>query len=178
MSPSVQFIPRLLKFWFILSAFVVFFDASFVIQRPETLKGGSLYKFYHPYELYITFDTLYGDLKDSFVVIQSWLNIIEGFFLIGAVLLSLSNKVSTKLWAAIIGVLASTCVFWKTVIFVWYDHDWSTQDAKNFTPMSILCYWLPNSLWLIFPLVAMILIPKRIVNFASNNDITPKPKSQ
>jgi len=69
---------------------------------------------------------LYADLQDSFVVIQSWLNIVEGVFLIIAVLLSLSKCVSVKLWGAIIGVLASTCVFWKTVIFVWYDHAWTT----------------------------------------------------
>ena len=177
-STTVQMIPGFLKFWFFVSALIVFFDASFILQRPETLKGGSLYWFYHPYDNYVIYDTLYADLKDSFVVIQSWLNIVEGIFLLISVFMSFSSKVSTQIWSALIAVLASTCVFWKTVIFVWYDHDWSTEAAKNFTPGSILCYWFPNSLWLVFPLLAMYLIPKRIVNYASSVEITPKPKDQ
>lgn len=172
----VDFIPGFLKFWFIVSALIVFFDASFVLQRPETLKGGSLYKYYFPYDNYIIYDTLYSNLQDSFVTIQSWLNIVEAVFLIIAVVLTLSKKISTNLWAAFIGVLASTCVFWKTVIFVWYDHDWSSEAAKNFTPGSILCYWFPNSLWLVFPLLAMLLIPNRIVKYVSSAEFTPKPK--
>jgi hypothetical protein len=122
----VEFIPGFLKFWFVLSAFIVFFDASFVIQRPATLKGGNLYKYYFAYDNYVIYDTLYTDLKDSFVVIQSWLNIVEGVFLIVAVILSLSKCLKASLWGAAIGAITSTCVFWKTVIFVWYDHDWST----------------------------------------------------
>lgn len=176
---TLQLIPGFIKFWFFLSAIIVFFDAAFVILRPETQKGGSLYQIFHPYEHYIYYDTLYGDLNDSFVVIQSWLNIVEGIALLIAVALSLSSKVSTQLWSALIGVITSTCVFWKTVIFIWYDKDWTTQDAKNFTPGSILCYWFPSSLWIIFPLLAMILIPKRIVNYVSTTgEITPKQKNQ
>jgi hypothetical protein len=172
----VEFIPGFLKFWFILSAFIVFFDASFVLQRPATFKGGDLYKYYFPYDNYVIYDTLYADLKDSFVVIQSWLNIVEGCFLILAVILSLSRSLKASLWGAALGAITSTCVFWKTVIFVWYDHDWSTEAAKNFTPGSILCYWFPNSLWLVFPLIAMFLIPKRIIDYASSQT-TPKSKN-
>jgi hypothetical protein len=56
-------------------------------------------------------------------------------------------------------------VFWKTVIFVWYDHAFISEAVQNVTPGSILCYWFPNSLWLLFPLIAMILIPKNIINY-------------
>lgn len=125
-STSVQIIPGFLKFWFFVSAIIVFLDASFILQRPETQNGGSLYKYYFLYDNYVIYDTLYADLKDSFVVIQSWLNIVEGIFLLIAVFMSFSSKFSTQLWSAFIAILASTCVFWKTVIFVWYDHDWST----------------------------------------------------
>jgi hypothetical protein len=133
-----------------------------------------LYKYYFPYDNYIIYDTLYSDLEDQFVVIQSWLNIVEGVFLLIGVLMSFSKSVSVKLWSALILVIASTCVFWKTVIFVWYDHDWATEAAKNFSPGSILCYWFPNSLWLVFPTLAMILIPKRIVDYVCKTS-TPSP---
>ncbi len=133
-----------------------------------------MYKYYFPYDNYIIYDTLYSDLEDQFVVIQSWLNIVEGVFLLIGVLMSFSKSVSVKLWSALILVIASTCVFWKTVIFVWYDHDWATEAAKNFSPGSILCYWFPNSLWLVFPTLAMILIPKRIVDYVCKTS-TPSP---
>ena len=98
-------------------------------------------------------------MKDSFVIIQSWLNIVEGILLIFAVLLSFSKCVKLNLKAAVIGILASTMVFWKTVIFVWYDHDFISEAVKKISVGSILCYFLPNSLWLIFPLLAMYKIP-------------------
>lgn len=81
--------------------------------------------------------------------------------------MSLSSCIKMKLWSAVIGVIVSTMVFWKTVIFVWYDHDFATESAKNFSPGSILCYWLPNTLWLIFPLIAMYLIPKNIIDYST-----------
>ena len=52
-----------------------------------------------------------------FVVIQSWLNIIEGILLIICVFMSFLSKISTQLWAGLIEVITSTSVFWKTVIF-------------------------------------------------------------
>jgi hypothetical protein len=138
------------------------------------MKGGSLYHIYHPYDNYVIYDTLYSDMNDSFVVIQSWLNIVEGVLLIFAVFLSFSKCIKLNLWAAVIGVLASTMVFWKTVIFVWYDHDFITDAVKNMTPGSILCYYFPNSLWLVFPVLAMFLIPKRIINYVVNDKVKVK----
>jgi len=55
-------------------------------------------------------------------------------------------------------------VFWKTVIFVWYDSDWLTEEAKNFSSESLLCYYLPSSLWIVFPLISIYVIGKRFVN--------------
>lgn len=66
--------------------------------------------------------------------------------------------------------VVSGFVFWKTVIFVWYDSDWLTQDAKNFTPESILCYYFPSSLWILLPLVSMIVIGKKFVKALTQKD--------
>lgn len=123
---STSFIPGFLKVWFVISAFIVFFDASFVIQRPETMKGGNLYHIYYLYDNYILYDTLYADLNDVFVICQSWLNIVEGIMLLISVAISFNKCIKIKLWSAVIGAIASTMVFWKTVIFVWYDHTFVT----------------------------------------------------
>ncbi len=62
--------------WLVASSLIVIYDASYVLQRPASMEGGKLFPYFSPYALYIQYDTLYGDLKDSFVVIQSWLNLI------------------------------------------------------------------------------------------------------
>jgi hypothetical protein len=124
MTKNYSFIPAWIKVWFFLSSLIVFFDAFFIINRPLTLKGGPYYHIYFLYDNYTIYDTLYASLTDKFVVIQSWLNIVEGFLLLFALLLSVPSCLSCRMWAAIIATLASAFVFWKTVIFIWYDHDW------------------------------------------------------
>ncbi len=61
--------PLWLKAWLFISSLVVTWDYSFVLNRPESMKGGSLNQFFKPYELYVTIDTMYGDLNDRFVVL-------------------------------------------------------------------------------------------------------------
>jgi len=121
---SISFIPTWLKFWFFISSLIVFFDAFFIINRPLTLKGGPYYSVYHLYDNYTIYDTLYASLTDNFVIIQSWLNIVEGILLLTSLLMSISSNLSFRLWSSIIATITSGFVFWKTVIFIWYDHDW------------------------------------------------------
>lgn len=71
-----MYIPKPLYIWLILSSFVVIYDASYVLLRPDTMVGGKYFQYFSAYDLYIKFDTLYGNLTDSFVVIQSWLNLV------------------------------------------------------------------------------------------------------
>lgn len=114
---------------------------------------------------------------DSFVIIQSWLNIAEAVISFLAVFLCLSSCKIKNGVGAILCLVVSAFVFWKTVIFVWYDHDWLTADAKNFVPNSILCYYLPSSLWIILPIVSMYAIGKKLVTFATKN-IQDSPKTK
>jgi len=105
---------------------------------------------------------------DSFVVIQSWLNIAEGVMALIALTLCLSACKTKRIVGALGVLIVNVMVFWKTVIFVWYDHNFLSENAKNFTPESILCYYFPSSLWLIFPLISIYLISKRFVKAINN----------
>ena len=156
-------VPKSILLWIFVSNIVVCIDAFFVLNRPETLKGGKYYGFFAPYENYYKFDTLYQMNEDSFVVIQSWLNVCEAIISFIACVLCLSNCTIKKALGAVLCFTTSTMVFWKTVIFVWYDHDWLSEAAKNFSPESLICYYLPSSLWIIFPLLSMYVIGKRFV---------------
>lgn len=117
-------VPKPILLWIILGNIIVLIDAFFVLNRPETLKGGKYYPYFHLYENYYKYDTLYTLNSDSFVVIQSWLNVVEAVLAFIACLLCVSGcRVKRAIGA--VGCFGVSCfVFWKTVIFVWYDHDW------------------------------------------------------
>lgn len=119
-------VPKGILLWIFLSNVIVCIDAFFVLNRPETLKGGKYYGFFKPYENYYKFDTLYNMNEDSFVVIQSWLNITEALISFIAVFLYISSCRIKSAIGAVLCFVVSVMVFWKTVIFVWYDHDWLT----------------------------------------------------
>jgi hypothetical protein len=163
-----MFVSKGLLVWLVVSAIIVVFDAFYVINRPETMRGGKYFAFFQPYEIYIKFDTMYALNNDTFVVIQSWLNLVESGLLFIAVYLSVSNCLGKKLWGAILTILTSAMVFWKTVIFLIYDKDFITQDVKSLTTDAILYYIIPSSFWILGPLLTMILVSKKLVNHIKN----------
>jgi hypothetical protein len=128
-----MFVHKALYVWLVLSSLIVIYDASYVLLRPDSMLGGKLFGFFSAYDLYIKFDTLYGNLTDSFVVIQSWLNLIEVTLILAAVGLSLSRCSTKKLVGALVIIVGSAFVFWKTVIYMCYSHDFTTQAVKDLT---------------------------------------------
>jgi hypothetical protein len=121
-----MFVSKALLVWLFVSAVIVIFDAFYVINRPDTMRGGKYFDYFQPYEIYIKFDTMYALNNDTFVVIQSWLNLVESALLFISVYLSLSSCLGKKLWGAFLSIITSTMVFWKTVIFLIYDKDFIT----------------------------------------------------
>lgn len=110
--------------WLILSSLVVYLDGFFVLNRPDTMNGGKYYHIYKPYDLYLQFDQLYGALDNLFVYIIAWLNVIESTVCLLGVLIYLSSKPAIKMLGALVCLVASVMVFWKTVLYMWYDRDW------------------------------------------------------
>ena len=129
-----MYISKAIIFWLVVSSIIVYFDAFYVLMRPETLAGGKYYHIFKPYELYVQFDTLYGMNNDSFVIIQSWLNIFESTLTLIGVVLAISSCQIKQILGGVLCLISSTMIFWKTIIFVWYDRDWLTSDALNYTP--------------------------------------------
>jgi hypothetical protein len=126
-------VPKGILFWIFISNIIVSFDAFYVLNRPETMKDGKYYWLFQPYEYYYKYDTLYAQNSDRFVVIQSWLNACECIIAMFAVVFCLFGSRMMKGIGAIVCLIVSVMVFWKTVIFVWYDDAFLTEDAHNFT---------------------------------------------
>ncbi|XP_073252581.1 uncharacterized protein [Porites lutea] len=72
-----QNLPSWVAFWLLLSSIICAIDAFFVLLRPHTLPGGKWNYLFKPYNIYIQVDARYKDLKDAFVIGQSWMNIVE-----------------------------------------------------------------------------------------------------
>lgn len=91
------------------------------------MAGGKYYGFYKAYENYTQFDRLYAENDDKFVVIQSWLNVAEAVFtFIVFALFIFSSSLIQQLRGSLLLIAINTMTFWKTVIFIWYDHYWLT----------------------------------------------------
>lgn len=125
-------IPKGILIWIFVSNVIVCIDAFFILNRPETLKGGKYFHIFHLYQHYYKFDTLYDLNSDPFVVLQSWLNLTEALVAFLGCFLCLSASATKKALGALVCFTVSVMVFWKTVIFVWYDRDWLSPAALNF----------------------------------------------
>ncbi len=157
-----MYISKGVYFWLILSATIVIWDASYVLLRPHSMQGGKYEHIFSPYQIYIKFDTLYGNNDDRFVVIQSLLNYVEIAITYTAVILSLCSCKSAKIKGALLATVVSAFTFWKTVIYVWYAEPFLTEATKNFTLESIYLFYIPTSPWILCPLWSIISISRKI----------------
>lgn len=67
-----------------------------------------------------------------------------------------------QLKAAVLMILSSAFVFWKTVIYIIYDIEFMSEATKTFQLDAILLYYIPNGFWIFCPLWSIISISKRI----------------
>jgi hypothetical protein len=67
-----------------------------------------------------------------------------------------------QLFGSILAILASAFVLWKTVIYIWYDWQYMTESTQQFQSDALLCYWLPNSFWIVCPLWSIVSIGGKI----------------
>lgn len=120
-----MYVSKKVCLWMLISAIIVCIDAFFVINRPETLKGGKYYQYFSLYELYTKYDTLYQMNDDKFVLIQSYLNICEAILTIFGLMVAFSSCKIKKLIGGLVCLVINTMILWKTVIFIWYDSYWT-----------------------------------------------------
>ncbi|KAK3701741.1 hypothetical protein QZH41_018896, partial [Actinostola sp. cb2023] len=72
-------LPFWIALWLAISSVVCTIDTLFVLFRPRTLVGGDLNYLVSYYNIYTEIDTRYADLKDGFVIGQTWMNLVEVF---------------------------------------------------------------------------------------------------
>ena len=138
----------------ILSMLITFWDALFVLMRPESLPGGKLAFIWLPYAKYITIDTAYGDINNHFVVAQALMTLFEiviGVFAVGfylaskhrlATLLAFSSFLLTGTKTVLIFVLEAVSHFVHVAHNSWHD--------------LIFLYVIPNGIWIVIPYLCVL----------------------
>ena len=155
-------IPWPVYIWIILSSAAVTYDFIYIQTRPQSFVYDPKDLTFQPYMVYQFFDTLKINMQDQFVVIQSWLNAVEVVLGLLTIVLSLLPFKSLKFACAIMLIVISSFVFWKTVIYLWYDRPFVTDSLKRFYTIAVAFYYLTIGCFIVFPLMTIYSISKRI----------------
>lgn len=157
-----MYITKGVTVWLVISSIIVIIDAFYVLNRPHTLQGGKYGQYYALYQHYVKYDSLYVDTKDIFLPIVAYLNLAEVIITVLGLIFTLMSSKTAKFAGAILAILASAFVFWKTVIYIWYDVDFMSEATKTFAPDALLLYYLPNSFWIFCPIWSIFSIAGKI----------------
>eukprot|EP01080_Neovahlkampfia_damariscottae_P002577 gene2577-3539_t len=134
-------IPKWIIVWFIISNILCFYDCAFLLTRPESLKGGSLYWLFSGYtEMYGVADPKYLDMKDGFVLAQCYVNMVEMLFNTLSLFFYFTSSVKNS---AMFGLVASVMTCSKTVLYFLMDYFNATVAGLNvFHKTEPLSYFL------------------------------------
>lgn len=167
-----MFIPWPCYVWILISTLGVIYDTLYIQLRPLTFRHNIYEWKFEPYQLYQFFDTLKVNMDDQFVVIQSWLNVVEVSLLWLIVLISLVPNKRVKFWAAMMLIAVSACVFWKTVIYLWYDRRFITVSLERLYSIAVAFYYFTIGPWLIFPLLTIFATSRRVIQAALKDEVS------
>lgn len=179
---SSLIIPKFVTIWIIIASILVTWDAAFVLSRPHSMAGGHLFWLFQPYAKYISVDLLYGNMKNSFVVAQAWLNIFE---ILGGVLSLIiyhgSKSANKQNFACLLLLVTCVATFWKTVLY--FSHDFldvaihPDQHPKDITWFDYIFFFaLPGYMWIIMPFFGIVNFMKQIL--AACGNVRPNGKVQ
>ncbi|KII84018.1 hypothetical protein PLICRDRAFT_58149 [Plicaturopsis crispa FD-325 SS-3] len=144
--------------WFLLTAPVIFWDASYCFLRPRSMAGGDLHWIWSPYSLYQEIDYVYGvkalQEGSGFTNAQSFMNIVE-------TLLNLAYLYTAHVsaWppAPLIGFAAATMTLSKTVLYWLQEYYCGGCSVGHNDAYTLVVYWIiPNGLWLVVPSLILV----------------------
>jgi hypothetical protein len=163
-----------LKLWLLLSAIVVLWDSAFVLLQPRTFAGGDLHWIFSAYDLYSTVDKAYSreayEQGETFPRAQAVLNLVEVSLQLYALFLFWVRRDNPK--GVLVGFSCQLMTLAKTVLYFTMDAMAQFKHSRHNPILNlILLYVLPNSLWIVFPAIAVNHFGKQLLKAATaNND--------
>ncbi|CAJ2506253.1 Uu.00g003830.m01.CDS01 [Anthostomella pinea] len=167
--------------WFAISLPLVVWDSVYVLGRPHTMEGGSLFwPLYVPYKLYGEVDHVYGwkafNAHNGFTAAQGALNVLEtamyAFYVWtylrgGKTVAGRSTRVLDgrpaalavlTAFSAAVMTLSKTVLYWLNEYFSGFD------NIGHNTIADLIPLWIiPNGAWLIFPSYMIYVMGNEIV---------------
>lgn len=155
-------IPTFAIIWIILGSILGIWDALFVLTRPMSMKDGSLFWLFTPYDTYVQLDPSYADLQNPFVLAITYLNCIEiALGLISLVIYRYTPHFRDS--AVILLLLTSMATLSKTALYLLHDHLLGS-DVTNMSTSDYLSYFLvPNTTWILLPTLCIYSISRQII---------------
>ncbi|KAL4063754.1 hypothetical protein J3A83DRAFT_4361873 [Scleroderma citrinum] len=155
-----------ISLWFLITAPIIFWDASYCFMRPRSMAGGDLHWIWTGYEIYQEVDHVYGVESllhnDGFPNAQSLLNVIE-------TLVNLAYLYSAHVYhapaAPVIGLIGATMTLSKTVLY-WAQEYYCGWCATGHNDLATLIkfFIVPNGLWILIPGMIVYTLGKDIAN--------------
>ena len=113
-------IPKWIMVWFVISNILCIYDCAFLLTRPESMTGGSLYWLFSGYTTgYGVADPKYLDQTDGFVLAQCYVNMVEMLFNTFSLFYYFSSNFKNS---ALFGLVASVMTCSKTVLYFLMDY--------------------------------------------------------
>jgi len=138
--------------WFLLTAPIIFWDASYCLMRPRSMVGGDLHWIWEPYSIYQEVDYVYGvkalEENNGFTNAQSFMNIVETLMNVAYAYLAHTG------WAPapVLGIAAATMTLSKTVLYWLVEYYCGFCAIGHNTWKDLVVYWIiPNGFWLVVP---------------------------
>jgi len=177
--PVQCFMPRWATAWAVIGSLICIWDATYVLTRPRSMANGDLFHIFFPYAKYITVDPLYGNLKNAFVIAESYMNYVEVTLTLLSVILY--HFASRRNLGCLLLLIASVMTWSKTVLYFVHDpFERSLHPQK--LPIKIerweyiFLFIIPSSIWIILPFACMWNIGGQIIRLLDSTNEKTKSK--
>ncbi|CAC9499470.1 conserved hypothetical protein [Leishmania infantum JPCM5] len=145
-------LPLLAKIWFLVVAPVVILDAIFVLTRAKSVNLPHPLAEVVPFRywaIYARYDRRYAANDDPFVVVQSWLNLVEVAMGLFVTLLAICDAQNLAIKLAIVVCLMT---LYKTVFYCLIEIAEGGKHTRHNTVSEKLTMLIaPLSVWILVP---------------------------
>ncbi|CBZ28207.1 conserved hypothetical protein [Leishmania mexicana MHOM/GT/2001/U1103] len=169
-------LPLLAKIWFLAVTPVVVLDSIFVLTRAKSVNLPHPLAEVFPFKywvLYAQYDRRYAANNDPFVVVQSWLNLVEVAMGLFVTLFAVCNAQNLAIKLSIVVCLMT---LYKTVLYCLMEIAEGGKHTRHNTFQEKLTMLIaPLSLWVIVP--SLILLQCFRALAVANVPAPSKPKA-
>ncbi|KIY65816.1 hypothetical protein CYLTODRAFT_432071 [Cylindrobasidium torrendii FP15055 ss-10] len=164
--------------WFLLTAPIILWDATYCFMRPRSFEGGDLHWIWEPYSIYQNIDYVYSPEayaeNDGFPNAQSLMNLIETALNLLFVYLSLVAH-----WPAapLVGFASALMTLSKTVLYLLNEFYCNFCSIGKLGLRDLIQFYiLPNGFWIVVPTLIVASLGREIASRLVSQHTVEKAK--